>query len=377
MSEDIRVAFLDVGVGDAIAITFTEGGVRRCILVDGGDTKKAAGIVSRHLADERIRAIDLLVATHFDQDHIRGLIYLLRDMADGKGPLGGLKVENYWGPMPLPGTAERLLVPEGLHRSSRFIIQSVQQNEDLLKEIQKCITDTDAIRFPSTSDPPPLDLFPTFRIELLAPEYQIPADEVQKAALSLPERGPLMHLEELRSIDDLQRAVRQMQAEASRRADHTANNLSIVLRLTPTVRGLRRWRILLTGDAEEESYTSIVDRGHTLSARILKVSHHGSANGTPPWVVSKIRPRYSIMSVGQRHGHPTEEVYRLLLRTGNEIFCTEKNLGRKPSGCKEFKCPKTDSPGPISIFLRRRRPRVKLVPDNVFCTGVLRQEFGN
>ena len=376
MSE-IRITFLDIGVGDSIAITFTEGGVRRCILVDGGDTKAASRVIANHLADEGIEAIDLLVATHFDQDHIRGLIYLLRDVANGEGPLAGLPLYNYWGPMPKSTTLGPSVALEGLHTSSKFIIQSVDQNEELLVEVERCITDPEAIRFPSVLDPPPLDLFDTFRMELIAPEHQVPAEDVQEAALHVPADSEFPSIDEIETVDDLRRAFRVIQAESSRRADHTANNLSLVLRLKPNIPGVKRWRILLTGDAEQESYESITDCGQSMSARILKVSHHGSRNGTPAWVIPKIRPRYSVMSVGQRHGHPNKEVYLALLRNGNEIFCTKKNKGSKKSACEGFKCPKTDRPGPLSIYLSSDRPHVRAEPDNAFCTQRLREELGS
>lgn len=373
---DIRITFLDIGTGDSIAITFTEGGVRRCILVDGGNTKAASRVIANHLADEGVEAIDLLVLSHFDQDHIMGLIYLLRDMANGEGPLEGLPLHNYWGPMPKSTTLEPDIALEGLDASSKFIIQSVKQNEELLVEVERCITDSDAIRFPSVLDPPPLDLFDTFRMELLAPEHQVPAEDVEKAALHVPADSEFPSIDEIETIDDLRRAFRVIQAESSRRADHTANNLSLVLRLKPNISGVKRWRILLTGDAEEESYESIVDRKQSLSARILKVSHHGSRNGTPAWVIPKIRPRYSVMSVGQRYGHPNKEVYRALLRNGNEIFCTEKNMGSMKSACEGFTCPKSGRPGPLSIYLSSGTPHVRVEPDDAFCTDTLWQELG-
>ena len=376
MSDEIKVTFLDVGVGDATSVTFDEDGVRRCILVDGGDTRKAATVVRDHLAAEHVEAIDLLVATHFDQDHIRGLIYLLRDMADGKGPLAGLKVKNYWGAMPLTSSLGGMIGLAGMSQPSRFVIQSLQQNEELLNEVKRCISDPQAIRFPSCTEPPPLNLFRRLEIQLLSPVRQIPAEEVQKAALDLPIRSPAARADRIKTIDDLRRAIRRLQAASGRRADHTANNLSIVLRLSPTEQRLRKWTVLLPGDAEEESWESMNVRGQDLSAGILKVSHHGSTNGTPPWTIAKIRPEYSIISVGQRHGHPTETVYRALLQPGNKIFCTEKNIGSRPSGCKAFECPKSGRPGSISFLLDSNPPHLTVTPNDAFCTETLHEELG-
>lgn len=376
MSDEIKITFLDIGVGDATSITFDEGGARRCILVDGGDTRKAAKVVRDHLAGEQVDAIDLLVATHFDQDHIRGLIYLLRDMADGQGPLGGLQVGDYWGPMPLSSTLGRPAGPRGIGRPSRFVIQSLRQNEKLLKEVRRCISDPEAIRFPSLADPPPVGLFGRLEIEFLSPAHQVPAEEVQKAALSVPIRSSVARADRVRTIDDLRRAIRHLQAASGRRADHTANNLSIVIRLSPTERHIRRWKILLPGDAEEESWGSMATRGQGLAAGILKVSHHGSTNGTPPWIIPEIQPEYSVISAGQRHGHPTEAVYRSLLHGNNQVYVTEKNMGSKLSGCQGFECPKSGRPGSISFVLKPDNPEVTITPDSA-CTEALQGEFGS
>ena len=73
-SQNLTVAFLDVGQGDAIFVT-APGGVQ--MLVDGGPN----GSVLRELGKVMPfydRSIDVLVATHADQDHIGGLVDVLK-----------------------------------------------------------------------------------------------------------------------------------------------------------------------------------------------------------------------------------------------------------------------------------------------------------
>ena len=72
-SHVLTVSFLDVGQGDSIFIETPSG---RQILVDGGRDNS----VLRELASEMSfwdRSIDMIVATHPDADHIRGLIDVL------------------------------------------------------------------------------------------------------------------------------------------------------------------------------------------------------------------------------------------------------------------------------------------------------------
>lgn len=53
----------------------------------------------------------------------------------------------------------------------------------------------------------------------------------------------------------------------------------------------RRWRLLFTGDAEHRSWKEMNKRGVLKPVHFLKVSHHGSWNGTPSGeILDKILP---------------------------------------------------------------------------------------
>lgn len=71
--ETMRVAFLDVGQGDAVFVEAPNGNQ---VLIDGGPSRA----VLRGLADQMWfwdRSIDVLIATHPDKDHIGGLVDVL------------------------------------------------------------------------------------------------------------------------------------------------------------------------------------------------------------------------------------------------------------------------------------------------------------
>ena len=59
--------------------------------------------------------------------------------------------------------------------------------------------------------------------------------------------------------------------------DRAANNASVVFALE-----WRGWRLAFPGDAELASWTLMKARGVLEPVDFLKVSHHGSHNGTPP-----------------------------------------------------------------------------------------------
>lgn len=101
MSESkISVEMLMAGNGDCIIISFSDNAKNvRNILIDGGNDKQ---IFSDHLqkrAEKIIEAgqkIDLCIITHIDQDHIKGVVYLTREMISAKGKIKSDLVGKYW-----------------------------------------------------------------------------------------------------------------------------------------------------------------------------------------------------------------------------------------------------------------------------------------
>ena len=66
-----------------------------------------------------------------------------------------------------------------------------------------------------------------------------------------------------------------------------------------------------------------------LTAEVLKVAHHGSKGATSEEFLQKIKPKFSIISVGakNRYGHPTAETLGRLKNIGSEIFRTDLKGG--------------------------------------------------
>ncbi len=81
---------------------------------------------------------------------------------------------------------------------------------------------------------------------------------------------------------------------------------------------------LLEGDAERAAERRVVEE-HP-EAMVLKVAHHGSASGTSADLLSTVRPRYAVISVGIRngYGHPRGEVLERLERAGVKTYRTDE-----------------------------------------------------
>ena len=85
-------------------------------------------------------------------------------------------------------------------------------------------------------------------------------------------------------------------------------------------------RVLLTGDAEREVESRLVQRyGTRLRADVLKVGHHGSATSTTEPMIDAVKPRVALVSVGagNRYGHPSADVLRALQARGTQVVRTD------------------------------------------------------
>ncbi len=114
-----------------------------------------------------------------------------------------------------------------------------------------------------------------------------------------------------------------------RTIDKAANNSSVAIEFD-----WRGWRLLFPGDAEEKSW-EIMDRYNELKpVHFLKVSHHGSKNGSPTNQIDKIFPvqrhdtrrRVSVVSTtaGAYPGVPDSASLDMLRARSDEFFDTRE-----------------------------------------------------
>lgn len=103
-----------------------------------------------------------------------------------------------------------------------------------------------------------------------------------------------------------------------------ANNNSVVIRLD-----YGKVSMLLTGDIELEGQGELIASHRDLESQVLKVSHHGSSDGTTLELIRLVRPEYVVISVGadNEYGHPHRKTLRMLSqeRTGAQLFRTDRD----------------------------------------------------
>ncbi len=85
------------------------------------------------------------------------------------------------------------------------------------------------------------------------------------------------------------------------------------------------YKFLFMGDAGINKEKDILNKYNLSNIDVLKVGHHGSKTSSSKNFISKINPKYSIISVGRnnRYGHPNKEVLNIL--KDSKIYKTDQN----------------------------------------------------
>ena len=81
----------------------------------------------------------------------------------------------------------------------------------------------------------------------------------------------------------------------------------------------------MTGDAEKDEISSMIDAGLVGHVDVLKVGHHGSRNGMTADELEVLSPEIALISCGlnNRYGHPAQETLDMLDEVGATVFRTD------------------------------------------------------
>jgi len=93
-------------------------------------------------------------------------------------------------------------------------------------------------------------------------------------------------------------------------------------------KGSGKWSIFLSGDIDRETEQRLVWQ-KILNRRVdvLKVTHHGSEDGTSDELLNFLKPKTAVISVGKsnRYGHPRKEVLERLIKRNIGVERTDEN----------------------------------------------------
>ena len=101
-----------------------------------------------------------------------------------------------------------------------------------------------------------------------------------------------------------------------------SNDDSIVLRLADGP-----IHLLLTGDIEKRSESTLVAEHASLAADFLKVPHHGGKNSSTQAFLAAVAPRIAVVSVGEANpfGHPAEAALKRYEQAGVRLLRTDRD----------------------------------------------------
>lgn len=83
--------------------------------------------------------------------------------------------------------------------------------------------------------------------------------------------------------------------------------------------------VALMGDIDTETEQALLNQSLTTKCQVLKVAHHGSNTASQQEFLTKIRPEYALIGVGEdnSYGHPTNEVLSRLEAVGTQVLRTD------------------------------------------------------
>ncbi len=258
---ELTVAFLDIGQGDAIFIQAPNGNQ---ILLDGGPGKAVLRELSKVMPFYD-RSIDVVIASHADQDHVGGLPDVLRKY----------KVGIFMEPG-VPGES-----------SSYEELERLVTKEEGEEKIKKILARRGMV----------VDLGGGAVLQILFPDRDPSGMETNMSSIV----ARLVYGEnEFLLTGDSPKAIEEylVSLEKNPKEGHLQN--------APVPEG-----------ALQEDFS--------LQSDVLKAGHHGSKTSTSPTFLGAVSPKYVVISSGKnnRYGHPHQEVLDILDTFGAKILRTD------------------------------------------------------
>jgi hypothetical protein len=287
---------------------------------------------ARGLGNDESLAIDLLMVSHIDDDHIKGILELTNELViatDSRQPLP-LKVRSFWhntfddiirnkpdellaavnasfGAAALSGEPDT----EGLEPAAAMVLASVEQGFRLRADATKL----------------KLRINPEFEGKLVMATDDGKSIDMGKG-LKLTVAGP-MKAELLALQQEYDAWLKKHKDEKKTKAalasftDTSVPNLSSLVLLAE----VGKKRMLFTGDARGDKIlqglelVGLLKPGAKMQVDILKMPHHGSDRNLDPIFFQRISADHYVFSGNGENGNPERETLQMLLdESGGEEF---------------------------------------------------------
>ncbi|WP_026495236.1 ComEC/Rec2 family competence protein [Butyrivibrio sp. WCD3002] len=274
---DLKITAVDVGQGDGIVIESK--GMN--IMIDGGSTSKknvAKYQLVPFLSYEGIGALDAVILTHEDEDHMSGIVQMMEMMEERKS---NIRIRN----LILPdiddaskGDNYKLLETKaaGLGIRTFYVKQGDEINPAAIGK----------------------------HLNVFSIESHAAGETWKYTGLSIKCIGPV-----------------------SKMVTDEPNAYSTILLIK-----CGDFSGLFTGDVESTGQDNLKEYirqnpDEFRNLTLLKVAHHGSGYTTDEEFLDMVKPRISLISCGvdNRYGHPHKELVERLENVGTQIFRTDES----------------------------------------------------
>lgn len=314
-----RLKFLPATYGDCIIVEYGEGWAVKRILIDGGTSGTRHAIIS-YMGDlpEAERRFELVIVTHYDRDHIDGILSILEMETL---PFGIKEIWfNGW---------KHLLEGEEVEQFGGIMA------EDLTIAIRKQRLNWNirfnqlAIVVPRSGELPVINLEGGLKLTLLSPYREnlnkLKEDwhpQVVKKG-KIPGYGDTTPItkEKQDSLIEVFGAnepdVEQLNKKEFEPDDAAGNGSSIAL-----LAEFKDKSVLLLGDAHPPVILKSLDTlkpDGKFEVSALKLSHHGSRHNTGPKLIQKLDCKIYVVSTnGAISGHPHPETIAWIIKRGGK-----------------------------------------------------------
>jgi len=294
----LLIDMIDVGQGDAFLLTLDGPKGEAYVLIDAGLTGSGTKVLS-YIQKYAPTGLDMLFATHIDNDHVGGLATVLTHANFNQGAEFVLNVppaiKNHWTP-----SRNSLEGYRGVVRFKRLIevVDTVQTLCALAN--RRGLVQSEALRGRWWS-------YGSIQLTVLSP-----------TAERLAEAWKESQLDEYIAKGWDANFVALLESFSKAPSTSAENDASIVIEISVNNVPVA----LMTSDAGAAVLKEVTENKQY---SFLKVSHHGSDTGLDKQLAQQIRPANAAIPVGENpHGHPCVEVLDLLRAVGARTYCSSK-----------------------------------------------------
>lgn len=339
-----EINMINVKDGDAIILTLEKENRKALIVIDGGYNKYYGKIKSRlkELLPKFGNKIDLLICTHYDNDHISGVENIIEDYHSIIKEIWIHKIENSLSKQEqyLKEEISRLQEEKEDYKSLKGYLEFsnkefvLEAYEDLVRVVQKIREYglEDITKEATRGDflegfeefyviSPTKKYYNEYLEELKEEKY------IQETKSLLIEHNPEIRMATLTEI--YEEVIETRNSCKSLETSSLSNNVSATNMVSiVTLLKIEDRKILFTGDSGIESFTdqNLLD-SDIKDLEFLDLSHHGSKNNTSKELLEHFNPEVVFVSAKSGKNRPAKNLVECLKtkRAGNNVYVTNKN----------------------------------------------------